>query len=312
MSDQEGVEVERRHDNFFESLVKDMMPLQQRQLLGTLLVFATLVVVGWVGINEPRRMQTYTAQYDGRSIERGAVLYTDNCASCHGVDGRGIPSVAPALNAPDLFDGSRLAEVGYAGTVHDYVQLTVAAGRPVPTADWPAPMPTWSQEYGGPMRPDQVRDVVNFVMNYGRFYEEGAEDVPEVVIPTPEVEEEGPTDGAPGGEAVGSDPTAELPEGDAARGEALFNGTEMALDGAQLGCQSCHSTAGQVLVGPPVDEVEVPDGYDSLQAYIHESIVQPSAHVVPDFADVMPKNYGERLDAQSLADLIAYLESLNN
>src|SRR5690606_31458352 len=92
MSDQEGVEVERRHDNFFESLVKDMMPLQQRQLLGTLLVFATLVVVGWVGINEPRRMQTYTAQYDGRSIERGAVLYTDNCASCHGVDGRGIPS----------------------------------------------------------------------------------------------------------------------------------------------------------------------------------------------------------------------------
>ena len=47
-----------------------------------------------------------------------------------------------------------------------------------------------------------------------------------------------------------------------------------------------------------------------MAAYLAESIVNPSAYVVPDFPDAMPKNFGERLDAQSLADLIAYLESL--
>ena len=32
-------------------------------------------------------------------------------------------------------------------------------------------MPTWSQDYGGPMRPDQIRDLVNFVMNWGCRYD---------------------------------------------------------------------------------------------------------------------------------------------
>src|SRR5690606_18902128 len=87
----------------------------------------------------------------------------------------------------------------------------------VPTADWPEPMPTWAQEYGGPMRPDPARDAAHFVMNYGRSYEEGAEGVPEVVIPTPEVEGERPTDGAPGGGGGGRDPTAQPPTGASTR-----------------------------------------------------------------------------------------------
>jgi hypothetical protein len=40
--------------------------------------------------------------------------------------------------------------------------------------------------------------------------------------------------------------------------------------------------------------------------------VQPSAYVVPTYADgLMPKDYGTaKLDAQGLADLIAYLLTL--
>ena len=295
-------------EGVLKRIFTQMMPLEQRQLLGTLVFFAIILVVGWVGINEPARMQTFTAQYNGRSVERGAVIFASNCSSCHGLDGRGLPGVGPALNAPDLFNGERLASIGWTGTLRDYIYLTVAAGRPKMSGDWPQPMPTWSQEYGGPMRPDQIRDVTNYILNYSRLYEEGYEGpaVSEAALPTA-------TPGAPSFEPVGPDPAVELPEGDPTRGEALFAGAEPGPDGAVLGCNACHSLDGSVLVGPSVQGIAsrpLPEGYDSLDSYLHTSITQPGAYIVESFTDVMPKNFGERLDAQSLADLIAYLKAL--
>ncbi len=72
----------------------------------------------------------------------------------------------PALNSKYFFE-SRLAEVGYAGTLEDYVRLTVAAGRPSNTnSQWGVIMPTWSSSYGGPFRDDQVQQVTDYVMNW--------------------------------------------------------------------------------------------------------------------------------------------------
>src|SRR5689334_20406177 len=76
---------------------------QQRVLLGTATFVGTLLLVGWVTINEPARMQVFTDQYHGRSIENGAILFLNNCSTCHGVDGKGQTGVAPALNNPMLF-----------------------------------------------------------------------------------------------------------------------------------------------------------------------------------------------------------------
>lgn len=292
-------------EGFLKRIFTGMLALEQRQLVGTLGFFAIFLIVGWVGVNEGQRMQTFTAQYDGRSIERGAVLFNGNCSACHGVDGKGLEGVAPALNAPDLFNGERLQSLGWTGTLHDYIELTVSAGRPAKSGDWPQPMPTWSQEYGGPLRPDQVRDVVNYVLNYGGFYEEGYEgpEAAQAVAPTAE----------PAYEPVGTDMETELPEGDPVRGEALFLGQEPGPDGAILGCNSCHSLDGSVIVGPSLQGVAsrpVPEEYDSLEDYLHMSIVQPSAHMVEGFDDLMPQNFSERLDAQTLADVIAYLETL--
>ena len=51
--------------------------------------------------------------------------------------------------------------------------------------------------------------------------------------------------------------------------------------------------------------------------YLFESIVSPDAYIVPggshvgpDGKSIMPHNYGTVLDAQKLADIIAYLETL--
>lgn len=288
------------------TIFTELMPLEQRQLLGTLIFFAIFLVVGWVGINEPRRMQTFTAQYDGRSIERGAGIFNDNCASCHGLDARGLEGVGPSLNAPDMFNGERMAAIGWAGTLYDYVYLTVAAGRPVMSDNWPQPMPTWSQEYGGPMRPDEVRDVTNFILNYALFYDEDYEG-PVAAQPVVVPEE-------PAFEPVGVDLTIELPQGDPARGEALFLGAEPGPDGAILACQACHSLDGSVLVGPSMQgiaSIALPAGYDSMELFLHESIVLPQAYIEAGFESVaMPANFGDRLDAQSLSDLIAYLLTL--
>ena len=299
----------RGEKGFFKRLFTEMMPLEQRTLLGTLTLFAIILVLGWTAINEPQRMETFTLQYEGRSIERGAVIFNNNCRSCHGADGRGLEGVAPALNTPDLFNGTRLQQLGWSGSLYDYLYLTVAAGRPVRSGDWPQPMPTWSQEYGGPMRPDEVRDVVAFIMNYGKFYEAGYAGPTPPVAPAPT-----PTPAVAAFMPIGQDMESALPAGDAARGEALFTGAQPAPDGKTLACNACHSVDGSPLVGPTLQGIAskpLPEGYDALEYYLRESILKPAIYKTPGFENVnMPENFGERLDAQSLADLIAYLLTL--
>jgi len=76
---------------------------QQRLFVGIATFVGMLLLVGWVAVNEPARMEVFTQQYQGRSIENGASTFLNNCASCHGVDGKGTKGTAPALNNPMLF-----------------------------------------------------------------------------------------------------------------------------------------------------------------------------------------------------------------
>ncbi|GAB4469534.1 MAG: cytochrome c oxidase subunit II [Anaerolineae bacterium] len=94
-----------------------------------------------------------------------------------------------------------------------------------------------------------------------------------------------------------------LPTGDAARGETLFAET--------YACTACHSLDGSQLVGPSVQGLGQRagtriSGYTPEQ-YLIESILRPCDYVVSGFTCVMPQNYGQQMEAQDLADLIAYL-----
>lgn len=121
--------------------------------------------------------------------------------------------------------------------------------------------------------------------------------------------------------AVGDDVDAILAQlaqtpGDPINGQLLFTGEAAALDGASLGCAGCHNgeTAPAVegtwtritdirLLDPLLD------GY-TVERYLVESIVHPNAYIAPDYlGNLMPQNYGARLDIQQLADLVAYLDS---
>lgn len=121
--------------------------------------------------------------------------------------------------------------------------------------------------------------------------------------------------------SIGNDVDAAMAEleninGDSFNGQLLYNGLEMGLDGTALGCSGCH--VGQV--APVIEatytrteEIRLADpllaDYTVTQ-YLVESILHPSAYITPGFeAVMMTDNYGGRLTAQQLADLVAYLES---
>jgi cytochrome c oxidase subunit 2 len=103
-----------------------------------------------------------------------------------------------------------------------------------------------------------------------------------------------------------------LPEGDAASGEALFSGEKSPAGGEDLACHACHSLDGSSGVGPSLKDIaaHVPDGYTSTADYLYESILFPEKVIHSGFiGGIMPPNFAKRLDEQSLADLIAFLES---
>jgi mono/diheme cytochrome c family protein len=85
--------------------------MENRILVGITMFVGTMVLLGWVAINENARMASFERQFHARSIERGAELFAANCATCHGEGGRGIQGFGPALNSPHLFGHNYFAEI---------------------------------------------------------------------------------------------------------------------------------------------------------------------------------------------------------
>ncbi len=93
---------------------------------------------------------------------------------------------------------------------------------------------------------------------------------------------------------------ATVAEGDPAEGETIF------AEVAQPSCGSCHTygaAGSESETGPNLDESL--EGKDAQ--YIYDSIVNPSAEITEGFQDIMPKDYGEQLTDEQLADLVAFL-----
>src|SRR3990172_2672680 len=164
-----------------------MTRVQLEITLGVLLVLITSALLVVYGLGEEQRMQEYILQQEAQEIEVGAYLFELNCSTCHGKQGQGIPGLCPPLNERHFFT-NRLEEVGWAGSLEDYIVATASSGRLVSTrpeqyvgGGRPA-MPAWSQTFDGPLREDQIRSIARFVMNWEATALEQVELV-QVVVP---------------------------------------------------------------------------------------------------------------------------------
>jgi cbb3-type cytochrome c oxidase subunit III len=248
--------------------------IDSRILIGLLSVLIAISGAIYIGIGEVDRRVEFEEAFHGRSVERGAALYTEYCTECHGLKGQGIEGVAPNLNSRHFFE-NRLKEIGYQGSLDAYITLTVAGGRPVKSSEsYPREMPTWSVDFGGPLRNDQIDNIVDYIMNW---------------------EAEAPDLAAPGVE-----PTPVPGDTPEERGGNLFQG---------LGCVGCHMINGEGGgVGPELTNVYVEKGED----YIRESILNTNAVIAEGYQpNIMPQNFGERLTEMDLDDLVAYLQSVS-
>jgi mono/diheme cytochrome c family protein len=111
-------------------------------------------------VREPFREAEYGKKFLQASIDRGHIQFAPdatkgetgaNCASCHGPNGEGgFAATDPSWPAPPLRNE-------FWRYTRDDITRIVSQGRPG------TPMPAWAVEFGGPLNPQAVDDVVNYL-----------------------------------------------------------------------------------------------------------------------------------------------------
>jgi mono/diheme cytochrome c family protein len=280
--------------------------MQVKIIIGTVAFMISMMVMGYSALREPARLERFTDARVGRQIEIGAHLYQGNCATCHGVEGKAeecydpssgdaIGCVGLPLNYAPLVCGDtslRMEAMNWEGSKDAFIQSTLYSGRPGTV------MPAWGEQFGGPLRNDQIEDLTRFVLNWET----------EELCTTPIDLYEWPETFATYAE--------EFPEADPANGEGLF---------LTYGCTGCHGNMedeASAAVGPWLGDIaenytEYAEGYDSVEEYVYESILYPNVLISPECPtgpcagppSAMPDNFPLRMgeNPQDLADVMSYI-----
>jgi len=303
-----------------------------------------LGVVVYTAVTEPVRMAAQEGNWDGREIEKGAMLFHNNCANCHGNHGRG--GAAPALNSRYFFE-QRTADVGWSGTQSNFVKLTVAAGRPNLPNDtekgdqWSMGiMPTWANNLGGPLRGDQVDAVTAYVMNWHdeAVAQSPAED-PWIFFqnvlsadlpydPDEDGYDEKLAKAVEAAELAGVTKyelegetyefVTEVAEPADESGEVAVRSPQELYQSPPMNCAACHNinenqtSSNRGGAGPHQGNLHESAATrvegQSAEEYVYNSIVNPGDYIVDGYADgVMPKNFAEVMSEEEIRGLVAWM-----
>ncbi|HEX3050113.1 MAG TPA: cytochrome c [Aggregatilineaceae bacterium] len=219
------------------------------------------------------------AASDDPAVAEGQDLWASlGCSGCHQAEDS---PAAPGVNlmagrAPDRKEGLSAEEYLHESIVEPDAFVAPPYERPMPNLG---------------VTDEQANSLVAFILFTG-----GGSSTAEGTAEAPSGTEQ-----APVAEATAEATEEAAAEGDPDAGSTLFADT----------CSGCHGEedgAGPALVGDnnrTEDHAQATD--QELIDYLHQSIVDPSAYVVPDFSDIMPKTYDEQFSDEQIADLIAYL-----
>src|SRR5262245_22581630 len=108
--------------------------------------------------------------------------------------------------------------------------------------------------------------------------------------------------------------SATLGKGDAEAGQAVFAGN---------GCVACHAVTSDAPpgIGPSlagvasrsretIQKPEYTGAAETVEAYLWESITNPSVYLAQEHGATMPNTYQQSLEEQEIANLVAYLMTL--
>jgi uncharacterized cupredoxin-like copper-binding protein/mono/diheme cytochrome c family protein len=125
-------------------------------------VLLSILLFGGYMLNEGKRQADAREERTEASATRGARLFVNNCRTCHGLTGEG--GVGPPLNTPAflILDkgnkyGLEATPAGEADSIRSYIHNTIACGRNGTF------MPTWSDQYGGPLSDTQINQIVTMI-----------------------------------------------------------------------------------------------------------------------------------------------------
>lgn len=104
------------------------------------------------------------------AIMRGKNLYANFCYPCHGKtglgngenDATGKPLPGKPLNTAANKYETLKEDPAALKTREDFIQLTIERGRPNPPPNYS--MPAWAASEGGPFNPEQINQLVTFIM----------------------------------------------------------------------------------------------------------------------------------------------------
>ena len=265
--------------------------------IGGTLLFAAIFVGLTIDSHRQFGELTNAENITPEVVEGKHVWHRSNCINCHTLFGEG------AYYAPDL------------------TKITKQRGEAYLTAFLQDPSKFYSEEVHRRLMPNpnltdtEIRQVIAFLDWVAEVDNQGWPPRPIVV-----------SSGAMPGATTGDEPVPGTASNEpVALGQALFHSPELA-------CQACHSLQpGVTLAGPSMAglgtraaQTVADPGYTGTATdaagYVRESIVTPSAHLVPgaNFAtggdtglSLMPADYETRLQPEQIDHLVAFLSTLH-
>jgi mono/diheme cytochrome c family protein len=244
---------------------------------------AGLVLVGvglpayWLA--EPGRQEGAEEEFGRIFVSRGEEIYTEGaqCNSCHGPEGVGGVASHTILDDDNEF----VAQVNWKAPALNNVLLRydeeevyyiLEYGRPY------SPMPAWGEGGGGPLTPQQLDNIIDYLESIQISHDESVEAIEGELRTVLELEE---------GE--------EIDYTDLRTGEALFNlGEESGFAGGAYACARCHTRGWSIEAGSAAPAnadldlyVDYPDGSGAYGPQLRNGIVPRQFASVEDLAEFL-------------------------